>query len=48
MNDTVATEDPEQPDEPVSEKLVRMIGIMIVGLHQGQRTYMLRIDRPDI
>ena len=39
MNDTVATEDQEQPAHAMSVKLAAMIGIPVVGLHQGQRKY---------
>jgi len=39
MNDTVATEDQEQPLHAMSLKLVSMIGIPVVGLHQGPRTH---------
>ena len=48
MNDTVATEDQEQPLHAMSLKLVSMIGIPVVGLHQGPRTYAPHRQRPDI
>ena len=48
MNDTDATEDQEQPPALMSVKLVRLIGIPVVGLHQGPRTYAPHRLRPDI
>jgi hypothetical protein len=39
MNDTVATEDQEQPAWVMSIKLALVIGIPVVGLHQGPREY---------
>ena len=48
MNDTVATEDQEQPAKKHERKLASMIGIPVVGLHQGPRTYAPHRQRPDI
>ena len=48
MNDTVATEDQEQPAIRHEPKLVILIGIPVVGLHQGPRTYAPHKHRPDI
>ena len=39
MNDTVATEDQEQPAGVKSVKLATLIGFPVVGLHQGPRKY---------
>jgi hypothetical protein len=40
MTDTVATEDREQPAMTKrAEKLIRLIEIPAIGLHQGQRTF---------